>query len=152
MSGVQVTAKVVDGKVRQSLRALGDVIPKVGRRRLKQILQSAKYEASGGWNGGNSYSMAGAEKPSYQRTGTYGESYKIVDNGAVSYTLQSDAVQDGQHYTPFVGGNAAGTGQAFMHIGRWPLIGPTVEKWLRALVDDIEQDLSQFLRAQGIGM
>lgn len=149
---MQIKSQIIDGKVRQSLRALGTAIPRVGKRRLKSVMQTAKYEASGGWNGGASYSMAAPEKPSYARTGTYGASFSLVESGPVAYTLKSDAVQNGQHYTPFVGGNAAGGGQAWMHVGRWPLIGPTLEKWLNTLVTEIEMELSEILRQEGMGL
>lgn len=152
MSGTQVTSKVEDGAVRQSLKKIGDAIPRIGRRQMKRVIESAKYEASGGWNGGSSYSLAGPEKPSYERTGTYGESFEVVDNGGLSYTLKSDAVQRGQHYTSLVGGNYEGLHQAWMHVGRWPLIGPTVTKWINTLVQEIEVEIGYILRQEGMGL
>lgn len=152
MSGMQVTAKIEAGKVRQSLHNLGDAIPKIGRRRFKQTMEQARYEASGGYTGGASYSIAAPPRPSYERTGTYGRSFGIRDNGGLSYTLQSDAVQRGNHYTTAVGGNASGQGQAAVHVGRWPKIADSVRKWLGQLLQDIEADLAAVLRQEGMGL
>lgn len=149
---MQITAKIDDGKVRQSLHKVGDALPKIGKRRLKNVVKQASYDASGGYNGGASYSLAAPEKPSYKRTGTYGRSFKVVESGPISYTLKSDAVQNGRHYTVKVGGNAEGQGQAGIHVGRWPLIMQSVRKYLETLVTEFEQELSQLLRGEGMGL
>lgn len=57
----------------------------------------------------------------YVRTFTYYRSFKLTPAGK-GYTLSSNAQQKGRYYTRYVGGMADGSGQARIHIGRWPRI------------------------------
>jgi len=144
---MQITARIEDRVVRQSLHRLGDALPNIGRRRLKSVMTDSKYEASGRYSGGASYSVPPPTGSTYIRTGDYGSSFYLVQNEGVSYTLHADS-----DHARYVGGMADGTGQAAIHIGRWPNIAATVRSFLQTLTTEIEQDISAMLRSMGIGL
>lgn len=107
----QVSLKVSGGEVIVSrLRELTLAIDKLPKKEIKEEMEAAMEAAR----------LYPPELPNqkYIRTGTYYRSFKLRPNGT-GYTLSSDAVQKGRHYTPYVGGAADGTGQAIIHVGRW---------------------------------
>jgi len=151
--GVQITVQVKNNRVvYQSVKRIGDALPKLTKRVMKNIMSTARYEASGRYSGGASYGVPERPGQTYQRTGTYGSSFKVVDNGGKSYTLKSDAVQRGRHYTQYVGGNYLGENQAGVHRGRWPLIFEALKKWAQMMTTEIKQTLSEIIRGQGVGL
>lgn len=152
----QVTVAIRDKKVRQSLHVIGEAIPRVGKKRVKQAMDGAKADASGQFPRGSfsGYTVAPPAGSSYTRTGRYGKSFYVQQTSDKGYKLTSDAVDKyGRHYTPFVGGYANGTGQAAIHArrGGWMLIKDAVDKWVKILIREIKADLSQIIRGEGMG-
>jgi len=90
--------------------------------------------------------------PFHSLTGTYGASFKVVDNGYRSFTLSSSAVQNGRDYTRYVGGAYDGSGQVRIHQGRWPRIVDAVSRQVDALVQRINQSLSDLFRGEAPGL
>lgn len=110
----QVTLKVDGDKVLVSkLQEASLAIENLPKKEIKEEMTAAMEQA-------RTYP---AELPDqhYRRTLTYYRSFKLTPAGR-GYTLSSDAVQKGRHYTPFVGGYADSTGQARIHQGRWERI------------------------------
>lgn len=143
---MQLTIKVESGAVRQSLKQVGDAIPKIGFRTLWRLMTNAKERAQ----------KYPDELPDqhYIRTGIYGRSFKLVKlgTGIIGARIESDAVQKGRHYTVFVGGNAIGYGQAEIHAGRWTLIKDAVDQEVvRNMVTEVEADMGDVLQMQGMG-
>lgn len=150
---MQITAKIEAKRVRQSVHNIGQALPKLGKRDLRNAMQSAQYEASGDWSGDASYSVPPPPNSNYTRAGTYGASFELRSNTGVSYTLISDAVSRyGAHYTPYVGGGAYGSGQAEIHQGRWPIIADVVRKWIETLTQSFSVTMSRLFRQEGIGL
>ena len=144
---MKLTVKVESEKVRRSLKNVGDAIPKAGFRTLWRLMTNAKERAQ----------KYPPELPNqrYIRTGIYGRSFKLVKlgTGIIGARIESDAVQKGRHYTVFVGGNAIGYGQARIHEGRWVLIKDAVDQEvIRNMVTEVEADMSDVLKQEGMGM
>ena len=148
----QITVKTNAGQVIQSFRRVGEAMPGTVKADVKAVMETARYEASGYWTGGASYGVPEVPGQTYQRTGTYGASFKITDNGYRSFTLSSAAVQRGVDYTRHVGGDYAGQGQAAVHRGRWPLIFNAVSRQVAALVKNVEQSLTDLFNQGGFGL
>ena len=70
----------------------------------------------------------------YQRTGRYGDSWKIK-NLPAGYQLF--ARMSGSDYTKFVGGNAYGRNQARIHGGRWPVAKEEIDRAIEGLPEEI---------------
>lgn len=75
----------------------------------------------------------------YRRTGRYFRSFKVIGSGR-KFTITTDAVRNGVHYSPFVGGRADGTGQAAIHADRWTRVR-TAMLWVASLVAERARDL-----------
>lgn len=151
----QITVNFNDkNNVRQGLTNVGEAIPGVLKADVKEAMEWAKWYASGGYPSGgyNGYNVAPPPNSGYQRTGIYGRSFRVVDNGYRSYTLTSNAVQDGRSYTPFVGGYADGSGQAGIHVGRWPKIKDAVTMAAGQLLKQAEESLRTLFSKEGIGL
>ena len=151
MSSVQITTRVTDDrKVLQSGKRLGDYFGRLSDGRVRESMEGARAEMQ----------IYPPEIPDqkYERTGILGASWEVIHNMTRSYTLRSDAVQQGRHYTHYVVGRADGTGQAFMHVMgyrglvRWKLVKDVVGKWSRKLLESVNADLRRILHGQGAGL
>ena len=137
MLSIEVEGAVV---VRQGLENLGAAIPEIGRLRIYRAMQAVvrtvkKYPAA----------VPGS---SYARTYRLQKSWNLVrqSNG---YTLSSQATSPyGVVYTPFVVGDAYGSGQATVH-RRWPLVRKVVDDELSKLPKQIEGDI--IVKARQLG-
>lgn len=151
----QITVAIRDKKVIQSLHVIGEAIPRVSKKRVKEAMDGAKSDASGQFPRGSfsGYVVAPPAGSSYTRTGRYGKSFHVTPTGDKGYRLTSDAVYKGKHYTGYVGGNAQGQGQAAIHArrGGWMLIKDAVDKWVSILIREVKADLSQIIRGEGMG-
>ena len=148
----QITVQTNAGQVAQSFKKIGKALPGAVKRDVKGVMDTAKYEASGYWTGGANYGVPEVPGQSYRRTGTYGASFKVIDNGYRSFTLFSSAVQRGVDYTRFVGGDYAGQGQAAVHRGRWPLIFDAVSRQVQALIDKVERSIYDLFGGEAPGL
>lgn len=145
----QVTAKITGvGNIQQSLNTIGRAAPRITSRRIGEAMTRAMKRAVP-WDGGASYAVP--TSGDYQRTGTLGRETNVVQNGE-AYTIQSNAYQHGHAYSKYVIGDASGAGQASIHAGRWVLLAQAVEDELIPLTDEIDGDLSDLARQEGIGL
>ena len=128
---LSITSNV--GLVRQGLQDLSAGIPKIGRRRIFDAMNRITREMEG----------YPAERPNqtYHRTGNLGASWDVrrLDDG---YQIVNTARARGRAYAHYVVGNAYGTGQAWMHQGRWPVfrgvVDAEIEKMPREIADEID--------------
>ena len=141
------------GNVQRGIRTVGQAIPGITKRNFKRAMKRAKKVASGGWSGGANYTVSLLPNQGYERTGNYGQSFKITEVGW-NWRLESHAMGErGQGYTTYVGGNAEGEGQAAIHAGRWPLIKDAVMAEVeRSLVQEIDADLTRVIQQEGLGL
>ena len=98
-----------------------------------------------------------AERPyqKYIRTGRYGRSFKLETHhigASAGYTIKSDAVANGRHYTRYVGGNSAGEGQVEVHQGRWPVVREEIDSELEHVYAEMDADVRTTLIQSGIGL
>jgi hypothetical protein len=139
MTQLQVTVR--DYEVRTLNQRLRLSIQKLPNGVMRPILDIARKEASGGYSGGNSYAV-GETGGGYVRTGNYGSSTTLEYLGGQSYRIEQ-----GASYSRYVGGYADGSGQARVHVGRWPLLRDVMEKAVEAILEAIE---AEFQRQIGI--
>lgn len=142
---VSTTVKIRGNrKVMRGLRVVGDAIPRIGRTRIKTELRKAKTDIT----------KYPAELPnqSYERTGIYGRSWQVIDNGGLSFRLVGEARQKGRDYTKWVSGLADGTSQARVHRGRWKKIQDMIDNALKRIVRFTTQDLRDVIRGVGLGL
>ena len=136
---MQITVKVINEQVRVSLRNVARAIPKSGIRVLMKLMKNAVVIIT-------SYPPKPPESR-YVRTGNYGGSFELARVGDVGVRLTS-----GLDYTVYVGGNAAGEGQAWMHEGRWMLIKEAIDEQVTfQLAAEAEADLGTIIRQEGMG-
>lgn len=140
---VQITSRFDGEKVKRSLHTVGAAIPKLTRRRLAAGMKRAQKRIT-------TYPPE-LPRQVYVRTGNYGRSWAVVQNG-MSFTLQGRAIgKGGRDYTRYVGGYADGSGQAEIHAGRWMLAATAVDQELATMVSEVEGDISAVLQNEGMG-
>lgn len=139
----QITTRTNAGNVYLRGRKFADgLAPTVGDT-LEEEMPDLAREASGGYPDGSysgytvPYARPREGQQAYQRTGIYGGSTNWERNG-LAYTVSNSAP-----YAPYVGGRADGTGQAWMHVGRWPIIARVVERWLNKITGKLEDAIDQ---------
>ncbi len=139
----QITVNVDDSEVRS---VAGNLILAVETLPQKVIKDAVKE----GVEGARKYppTLAGQR---YQRTGTYGRSFKIESVGK-GYRMVSDARQKGRRYTKYVGGLADGSGQASIHAGRWELIRTTAQGIISNIVQISEEMFNRIANGQPGGL
>jgi hypothetical protein len=128
----QLTIRVHSDLVRQGLENLADELPRIGRRRIRTMVDRVIRRMQEYPN----------ERPgqTYKRTGRlfYSWTVESLDNG---YRIGNDASRRGRDYAKYVVGDAYGTSQAWMHAGRWAKYRNVVEEeimWLpHAVIEDI---------------
>ncbi len=127
--------------VRQGLQNLRSEIPKIGRRKIYDAMNriTRKMEA---------YPAERASQK-YVRTGRLGRSWKVkrLDNG---YIISSDARKRGRSYSRYVVGTSYGTGQAWMHVGRWQKLRDVAEEEIAGLPPEIEREINMVSRRVGL--
>lgn len=138
----------VNGEVvRQGLEDLQAEIPKIGRRRLRtvmnrivRIMQAYPPERPG---------------QTYQRTGTFFRSWKIeeiTDKKYGGYNIENTARSRNRkrtRYGIYVVGSAYGTRQAWMHRGRWLVFRDVVDEEVKKLPQPIAEDIVMVARRKG---
>lgn len=139
--------RLKDGGLRVGLGKFREALPGIGKRVLRRLLLRVIRAVT----------RYPAERPGqkYIRTGLYGRSFKLVTKhmgASAGYTIKSDAVQKGRHYTRYVGGNSAGEGQAWMHQGRWPVVREELDGELEHIYAEMDADVATTLRQHGIGL
>ena len=134
---MQLTIKSNVGLVRQGLQDLSGEPVKIGRRKIYEAMNRITREMEG----------YPSERPNqtYVRTGNYGASWKVdsLDDG---YRVSNNVTFKGRAYAKYVGGDAYGLSQAWMHAGRWPLFRDVVEKEVVKLPQEIANEIDLVAR------
>jgi len=132
-----------DTQIRRGLNHFSQTLKPLTKRIIKTAMERAKKKVQ----------HYPPERPgqAYVRTGAYGRSFALNENG-LTYTLESDVMQQGRRYTVYVGGRADGSGQAWMHAGRWKLIRQAVDEEIDPLVREVNDEIKHEIREQGLGL
>jgi hypothetical protein len=101
---------------------------------------------SPGYLGGNSYTTPERPGQGYVRTGNLGRSVALEQDGL------SSRVNVNSGYETYVIGNADGTGQAWMHAGRWPTLRSAVDDEVAKLTSGGELDAALGKSAKEAGL
>ena len=138
---MQISITTTAPLVRQGLENLSAELPQVGRRRIYDAMNRITREMEG----------YPPERPGqrYRRTGLLGASWDVkpLNNG---YTVTNDAKRKGRSYGRYVVGDAYGTGQAWMHKGRWQKLRDVVDAEVKNLPDAISDDIRMVARRDGL--
>lgn len=140
----QISTRVTDNGVYQGLQKVSDGLPNMTQEQLDAAMDEAKYEVSGGWNGGNNYAVDERPGQTYERTGNLGAS-TYWERIGLTYAMYSDAYHDGKAYSKYVVGMADGSGQAWMHAGRWPNFADTMAKWADIIIQRAKDGLDMLI-------
>jgi len=93
------------------------------------------------------------EGQTYVRTGRLGNSFKVT-RSATGYTISNNAEAKGRPYSRYVIGDSAGaiggSGQAWMHVGRWLLLRDVVEYEVTQLPPMVEEKIRFKVRQAGL--
>lgn len=77
----------------------------------------------------------------YQRTGTFGRSWRGIELGASHFMVQNNATQKGRVYPMYVVGDGEGKRQARVHAPRWWKARPIFEeRYMRILVENVKRE------------
>lgn len=134
---MQLTLKVEAGQVQQSLTKLGEAAPGVLSNDVRDALLLARDDA-------RAYPP---ERGDYVRTYAYYDSFRVEPTDYASWRLSSNL-----DYTRYVGGLADGSGQAWMHQGRWTKIADAVRARAEDLLATVERSMSELIRSVGLGL
>jgi len=152
---VQISVKITGlDNIQRGVRTFAKALLGIGKRHLRRALERGRRTATGDYPRGaySGYSVPPPPQSGYARTGTYGRAFDIVESG-LTVRLEGRAISPrGQDYTALVGGYADASGQAGIHRGRWPLIARAVEAELAPLSAEMDAELSDVLRQEGIGL
>lgn len=130
--------------IQVGLRTLARALPGIANDDVENAMELARHEASGWWGGGNSYAVPERSGQAYVRTGAYGSGTYVEQDGA-SFRLMGEAA-----HTRVVGGDADGRGQAWMHVGRWPVRAVVVRRYAETLTGDIDNRIQESAEAFGL--
>jgi hypothetical protein len=127
--------------VRQGLEDFSAELPRIGKRRIRTIMNRIVRREQ----------AYPAERPgqTYVRTGRLFSHWEIkgIDAG---YMIENRAAFRGREYAGYVVGDAYGTGQAWMHKGRWETLRDVSEDELKALSEEIEDEIVMVARRVGL--
>ena len=150
---IKTNAKVV----RQGLENFAGDVPTVGRRRLRTTSERIKRtmqeypDERPGQSVSSSHATLGTifRAARYRRTGNYGRSW-VIDGAPNGYVIKNNATRKGKPYSMFVGGDAYGNRQAWMHKGRWHVFRDVVDKEVAKLPPEVSNDLTLAARRRGL--
>ena len=150
--GIQISLKINGAdRVQIGVRNIGAAIPTATRQDVLDAMQGVRDSYTGSYSGG--YSVAELPNQGYERTGNWGASTYVYQDGSTA-RIRSEAISPRGHpYSELLVGNASGAGQAAIHAGagRWPLMADQVAAAAEALLETIDATLSQIIRQQGLG-
>jgi hypothetical protein len=146
---ISINAKKPARIVRQIEQNLRAELPKVGRMKLRNVLERIRKKMSGEgkkvnypvkWDNPKQrrayFATDGFGKGiPYTRTGGYQQAWKVVqkENG---FSLRNAKPQ-----AKYIGGTSYGLGQSRIHQGRWRLLRDTVDEELDKLTEEVRDSL-----------
>lgn len=131
------------------LQRYGEKLTDTVDENMQEGMEEAAKEARGGYPDGTQGGYNVARRGSYERTGNLGASSYMQRNG-MSYQFVSAAYRNGKPYNTYVLGDGYGSGQAWMHVGRWPIAYRVIEKYVNTITKRISDDIDA-LSVTGIG-
>jgi hypothetical protein len=158
---MRISVKVETGLVRQGLQDLFAEVPKIGRRQIRTVMERIKrrmqeYPAERpGQSIPTAHAILGTvyqRAPGrYKRTGNLGSHWYIADFKDQGYTIGNTAEHKDKQYGRYVVGDAFGTGQAWMHKGRWQLLRDVTDEEIDKLPPEIIKEIQLVARREGFG-
>ena len=123
--------------VRTGLQNLTLAVPKIGRNQIWKAMQRARTRAK----------IYPPELPrqKYVRTFRLRDNWKIGKAGEIGYMITNPTP-----YTKYVMGDAYGTRQAMIHVGRWTTIRTIIEEEIATLPDEITAEINMVARREGL--
>ena len=144
---IQLSLRVEgDTQVRAGLNRYAQTVDRVTREVVKAAMERA-LKKSIPYRGGASYDVP--ERGGYVRTGNLGRSGYIEQVG-LSTRIRVEAYRDGREYGGYVVGNAEGTGQAWMHVGRWTTLRQAVDAEIDGLTGELDGELQRGVGQAGL--
>jgi hypothetical protein len=165
----RISIHVKTDLVRQGLESLFAEVPKIGRRRIRTLLnriqkamkkpgekptypikwdsvkQRIAYFASDG------FTLKGKRPPGYVnshipyvRTGKYNAGWRVEKFGETGYTLRNNSP-----HGKYIGGGADGSGQSRIHGGRWTLLRDATEEEITKLPSEVVKEILLVARSKG---
>ena len=148
--GAQISFRVTDTGVKLGINKIAGKLPQVSRETLDEIMEQAKFEASGGYSGGNTYTVPTVYGQTYERTGNLGRSIRYLREG-LTYRMINDAIdKNGKLYGDIVLGRADGSGQGRDFVGRWPNFAATMAKWAGIAIERMRSVLDALVGDFGL--
>ena len=145
-----ITISFDDSKVKLGIRNLATKLPSAMEDEMTPLMEQAQFEASGGYQGGNSYTVPTTYGQTYIRTGNYGRS-TYVDRQGLTYKLKNNATSPtGQFYGVVVGGDGQGRGQGRDFVGRWPLRFAVMQKWAAVAIERMRSKIDAMIGDFGL--
>jgi hypothetical protein len=139
---VMISIKADTKLVTQGLQDLKKTPPEIGRRKMLDMANRITRRME-------EYPVARNEKEAKRRTGKLYRSWQVkkLEGG---YQVSSDARgKNGKSYSHYVVGNAYGTGQAWMHKGRWQLFRDVVDDEVQKMPTEIAGAVRMVARRDG---
>lgn len=140
---MRISVTVNGELVRKGLQNLSAEIPQIGRQQIRVVMDRIKRRME----------EYPAERPGqrYKRTGKLFYSWGIDPIENAGYMIKNTARgKNGKMYGHYVVGDAYGTGQAWMHAGRWKLLRDVVDEEVERLPDEIEERIVMVARREGL--
>lgn len=146
----QFTIRVEKDVVQVGLTRLAASIPEAYKDVMEGAMEEAKIEASGGYSGGNSYTVPTVYGQTYIRTGNLGRAVFWERDGQ-SYRMKHNAasLRGGGEYGTKVLGRADGSGQTKWFVGRWPNFKTVMDKWGRIIIERLNNAVEKAIRQAG---
>lgn len=155
---MRITVQVSTELVRKGLENLFGEVPQVSRQRIRTVMERAKRRMQEypperpGQSKTSSHPVLGTtyQAVRYRRTGNLGSHWAIGETEKGSgYTLENTAKRRGKAYGRYVVGRADGTGQAWMHVGRWQLLRDVIDDEVAKLPEQVLKDIKLVARKEG---
>ena len=146
----------VDGElVRKGLQDLEAEIPKIGRQQIRTVVNrivrrmqvyppepAHRTRVSQHATLGTIFTKTG-------RTGRLFRSWAVLEIKGKGYAVENRAAKRGKEYARYVVGDAYGTGQAWMHKGRWMIYRDVVDEEVEKLPKPIAEQIVMVARRKG---
>ena len=129
--------------VRVGLQKLGPRLTGVTKRTIERLVKNVKKAYTPGPVQG--YTVALRDGQRYVRTGTLASGMTYRPASGYGFTFVSQA-----EYSPLVIGVADGSGQAWMHAGRWPLLLDVMTEKAEMITKEMEQEVTDSIEAVGL--
>jgi hypothetical protein len=147
---MKISIRFEGDDVKLSARKFGKLLPEITDEVIAERLARLKKTVSGGYSGGNSYIVPLRARQRYIRTGNYGRSVYVEQEG-LTYRIRADAYSPrGYNYGPRLVGNANGAGQAWWAAGRWPNALAEAETELTPMVTELDKRLQAGAESVGL--